>query len=1638
MKNKPRIISLVIVIALVALVTSLGIAVLASGESAAPTVRIAYQNIAHTNNVSFKYAVIADDLPDGATVGVEVRKGDSKNVATCEATFEGMATIYGNRCYVFDFSGLYASEMAINVYATPYIELDGERIAVGEQKKSSILEYAYRILGRIDTGKTYSDDVKGLITSMLNYGAAVQDYTGNNADRMANDDYYYITLENGTFDDGFTKGLYKKGDKVTIVADDLNGYMFTSWKNSDGDEISSSSITDITVDTASAHYVAGYVKTNISYVLSGGGFDTEVGPGYTPGVEFELPVPTREGYVFSGWFTSSDFGIKNIISKIPASATGEYTLYAKWNKIISDLDGDEIYTKHGWIGNSDKETGEYKNERESDGKTIVWTQGDSQASQVGMSGNIYGNLEGATSVTFSVTMAKEAGYNVTPGQFRIRRSNGTDESGNRSFMAFKLDASGNVILGGAEGYIVATLTEEMQTINVVVDFAAKTITSYNGRGIPTATYYFQLPSLDAGMDYLDWLEMLKGVLWQFYSDKQEGSGKLIIGNISVYAGNAAERGEKNVMSDEEYAEKVAEMQALLATQRDKITAGNLFGSPTANIGTSKWGTAPYDPIDEHPRLLVNGDTIDLVREQLEKMDDNTKMNFINTAGRVLLDNAILPEPENKGTNATVDADNIHNYNDTYLGVIQAKALYYLLYGEEIYGYQAIYYMKNYIDSLDIVQIASDQCRQYGYVMFTAALVYDWCYDLLTEADKTQLIAGVENRLCRGENQIGAKMEVGFPPAGQSSVNGHGSEYQILRDYLAFATAIYDENETWWDYIAARVCNDFVSMRNYYFQSGIVHQGTGYATTRHISDFYSAWILEVATGTNPYVGMENTVRSLIGYEFKAGSIFNDGDNTGDSKATSTLLNLAYISAYLYGDEAMLAQAKYMRGSGVFGTAYSSLTPATYVALLGLADIEPAADRYEGMDLIQYNGYPLGQYIIRQSWTDANSAAVFMRIKEMNTSNHEHRDSGTFEIYYKGMLTSDGGGYNNFGHEHTQHFHQATISHNGLIIYDESKWNYSSAKAETKWYSGGQRIVGSAGSTLESWKGNANMVTGAVTGLQHGYSDAAEKNPLYAYIAGDITKAYDSKQATYVGRRMLTVYTGNADFPMVFFVYDDIDSYSGVSQMLGGAHFEKRFLLQISSDDEPTVSGNTVITENDGGRLVLTSLSDSVTINKVGGRNAKYGEGFSAKDSSNYLINGNQLCPKSNTVDDGHWGRVEIVWSENSKNAKFMNVLYVTDAGQTKTAPAITEISGTGVEGGAFGDVVAIFATSRNESDTTISATVSGSGTMKYYVSGVAAGNWSISVNGTSYGIATATEEGGLLTFEAPAGELLLTPAPGQIVYELGELSLPENAPTTYKRGTSVALPTPICASGVLFGGWYTDPDFSASSKVSAVPVDAGYEFKVYAKYSTPFLHEDYSNTTITKASTVNGIKYAYSSTIKTETENGNKYLYMSTSNSEGAQITSSGNLKDKLGDTKKLTFLVDLSRDAEDELLPIDFRVRANTGNVNVGFFYILSNGDIRLGKDTNMIIGSLSSSEFTTFIVTLDFTDSTGTNIGLTAYGLDGSVLAETTVSKHANYATVGDFYDTMTTYIFDGQSYKGNGTLKVGRISLYVGDVFN
>ncbi len=828
----------------------------------------------------------------------------------------------------------------------------------------------------------------------------------------------------------------------------------------------------------------------------------------------------------------------------------------------------------------------------------------------------------------------------------------------------------------------------------------------------------------------------------------------------------------SVYTKAEYDEYIAELERIEAEKRkkendkllkkflpiyeeqlEKIRKGKLFGVASKSIGVSSWKKAPTVPTSDRPRLLVTKDTLPLVRAAL-KDDTATNRRF-----KELLDT----EDDDLGKCGEVldgfgERPGLHNYDKAILELIQIKALGYLVYGHELYGYQAIVYMKNFLLTLDIQYINNDQCREYGNTMFTAALVYDWCYDLLTDEDKIQLMAGIETRTAAGEcgdpstlsGIYKRKMEVGFPPSGQSSVSSHGSERQVLRDFLSAAIAFYGDNNSWWDYVAARVYDDYVDTRNYYYQSGISQQGTGvYVYGRHISDMYSAWMLMTATGENPYIGMENIMVNLLGYECAPGKIFSDGDGSLETKDTTKMVHLALLSAYLFENEAMLAQAEHLLGDTALGPNTIDLTSAMLVALRGMSDISPAEDRYEGMSLIQYNGHPVGQYITHSAWNDPDSCAVFMKMKEHTTANHEHADAGTFVIYYKGLLSGEAGIYSGYSSEHTRHYHQATVSHNGLLIFDAEKWNYDSTDNKVKWYSGGQRWP-SESYTLEEWLKSADHETGKVTGRQHAYTDKTESSPLYAYIAGDITKAYPSETVDYVGRRMLTVYTGDSEFPTVLFVYDDITSDKPT--------YEKRFLFHINSQDAPTVDriNQTVTVEGGEGRIVLTCLTNNVTINEVGGRILDENGNYDCVASSNYLINGKQNVANNN-LDDGHWGRIEIVAPEDA-SATFMNVIYVTDRGNAN-APVIKPITqASGVEGGVFdGKIAAVFATSRERENGEISFKTESEGNISYYVSGVAAGNWSVSVDGKSCGTCTATEEGGLLTFTAPAGTVTIVPA-----------------------------------------------------------------------------------------------------------------------------------------------------------------------------------------------------------------------------------------------------------------------------------------
>ena len=748
---------------------------------------------------------------------------------------------------------------------------------------------------------------------------------------------------------------------------------------------------------------------------------------------------------------------------------------------------------------------------------------------------------------------------------------------------------------------------------------------------------------------------------------------------------------------------------------------------------------PTTPTAQHPRVLFNASNREAIAAELyDSRSKAAQLEFLK-----YVNNPTTGKLSPAGTRD----DGFHNFDADVLNRIQALALDYQLTGNEISGYSAVRAMLNYLKTMDFQTITGDYERQNGFVMYTAACVYDWCHDLMNDADRQRMVAGVQHKCCEGKtNPQGTdRMEIGFPPSGQHSIAGHGCEYQLLRDYLSFAIAIYDEYPGWWEYIAGRIYQEFVPTRNEYYKAGMYPQGVSvYIRIRFTSDLFSAWLLKAATGRMPYdeEGMKQVARTYYCYELPDKEGFASGDNGAPVDDFIVGGRATMISSYLFNDATMRAQLEY------FGQSYSSFTTAftfsasvTEYLICSSGGTKAASDRHEDLPLIQYNGGWLGQIIARNSW-NADQATVLMKIGERTMANHDHADAGSFQIYYKTTLAGDTGSYDTYdaaGNKfpHFKYYHQATIAHNSLLIFNPSK--AGSSTNDEKYYSGGQKQPGETGNTTTVLQTDA-FKTGTVTGRAWGYADAAQKTPTYAYIAGDITPAYyekggsSSNTVNEVARRMLTVYdTGNADVPMFFFVFDNIAAKSG--------SYKKTFLLHVRA--YPTISDKVVTVKSDGAQLVLQNVFGGDSIVAHGG----------------YMVNNNQTGEYEilSAENDGFWGRVEISPATGNPTDQLLNVMYVCDANKTPTNVTATGFSNDKVKGAVIGNTAAVFVTSATtvakRASSTFSFKAADSGTLTYYVSGVKAGAWTVTAGGQTQTV-TATEDGGLLVFTAPAGTVTL--------------------------------------------------------------------------------------------------------------------------------------------------------------------------------------------------------------------------------------------------------------------------------------------
>lgn len=1072
------------------------------------------------------------------------------------------------------------------------------------------------------------------------------------------------------------------------------------------------------------------------------------------------------------------------------------------------------------------------------------------------------------------------------------------------------------------------------------------------------------------------------------------------------------KAEAERIAAEEKAKKEAELEVRLEAARTKYSA--LIKVDYEDIATltpdSAWSTAPksYPKTGEHPRVVINSEMIPKIKAWLE--DEKNKL-----AAEQFWK---LADSDTDGTYPDVSKlGQTYNYDGNIIAAIEAKALAYVLTKNAAYGWEAIVGVKNIANTLVITEdLFADLFRGWGYAMYVTAEVYDWCYDLMTDSDREHMIAGVQQELCKAED-----MTIGFPPSALNHVAGHGTNCQIQRDYLAFSIAIYDEHPDWYEYVGRRLYSCYVPVNSVYYEAGFISQGTScYVYNKYYSQLFSEYLIKTMGGAPLYdsKGIEQVMITALCHLLPNGYSFQTGDGTKHAYGSNIVSSSAgMLAAALFNNTTILASAKHYSNNYTkqeLGISVNMLSSSMMAIFAAQCD-EAAQNRFSELPLVQHNGSPIGQVICRNSWNE-NAAVTFMKIGELTNGNHEHQDSGTFQIYYNGLLTTSSGMYSgdagaDYGSIHHQYYHQGTIAQNGLLIYNpafadtEPKYNTNGnlTNAKRYWYSGGQIAPGSP-TTVEDWligKYNVAKTVGYATDY-----NATNNTVSYAYIAGDLTASYHAETVDRVERRMLTVYTDNEKFPMIFVVYDNIAS--------DDANFKKTFLLHTV--EEPQITGNRVSVTNGDGKLVLQNLMGGDSIKSIGGENKTYWVNDYAGNADIHHTD-----PNATIMDGELWGRVEIS-TVGALESEFLNFMYVTNKSETSslTAVNVQDESGT-VSGGVMDKFAAVFIKSDERRYEEFSFVAPAEGQLTYFISGVYHGKWDIYANGNKVTQAKATKDGGLLTFKAPAGEITVKPSDDFVAPNSGTITylnmisgalLPE-APQTYTYGTALELPSPTHQSSA-FLGWYTTGDFKGE-RVTEISADQRGDVKLYAKWQIKhmldFTNESFDvfeNATTRKEFSMYATNKTGASFKTVTSPDGNTYLEWVKGELD-PEISIHGSLGTFMDGETVAVYSFSVAKAKDKPIMAINFRLKGNTANYSISAATVSPNGEVYLNGNTELKIMDLTE-EFQDLIIEVDFKNSI-----MTAYSSDGSVIQTTSFAPKEvwGYASTLDWMKDCN-YIYD------------------------
>ncbi len=595
-------------------------------------------------------------------------------------------------------------------------------------------------------------------------------------------------------------------------------------------------------------------------------------------------------------------------------------------------------------------------------------------------------------------------------------------------------------------------------------------------------------------------------------------------------------------------------------------------------------------------------------------------------------------------------------NETIRYKIEALAFSYLIdsANEKQAGIEAIDLIQKYLQSISIVQGYHPNAHAYEAV-FTAAMVYDWCYYLMNSNTKSTMITLMKNVSCLAEYCI-------FKKTPKQYLSGHYGEYAPTV-FLAMGLAIYDEQTDVFDFALKEQVENFAPSRNPWYEASTHHQGSQYIHVRYGNELLQGYLLD-KVGLSPYSKKITaaTYRDIYAHIPQEGDM--DGMPEGDCHNNITMGN-QYLE--------FIPLAASMSKDGFLQTyAQLHLNKLKLLSTRAFLFYNPSikAQPLDSLVLSKFFPSPSGIMIARTKWDidkkgkPSNAMVVFMNMKEYQAKNHTHLDIGHFGIYYKGHLALDAGIYqgkdpnNEWGKLNYVNYYSRTVAHNSLLIVDPNEptpYEGSNVKAISR--DGGQFTYKN-----RAWDSLQEMMSAGKSAQILANEIGKGTAPDYSYLKGDMTPAYNipknvavyPAKAETVKRSFVFLNLKNEAVPGALIVLDKVVSTN--------ANFKKTWLLH--SQSEPVITDSIIHFESmengRNGRLqnnVLLPEYKNLQVEKIGGAGKEY------------WVDGKNWGTVTQE-DAGQW-RIELSPKAAAISNNFLNVIQVSDAKPSKQVLPVTK-------------------------------------------------------------------------------------------------------------------------------------------------------------------------------------------------------------------------------------------------------------------------------------------------------------------------------------------------------------------------------